>query len=781
MKRTTWIVLALVTLSAWTVQAAPAQDDAGLTISASVGFDGYCRADSWCPVYVVLSNEGADLEGELRASLEDVDGSSVYVKPIALPAHSRKAFFFTFPFYDLVSHPHVGIKFMAGKKTLVSKTVAAVLVEENERLYGFVSSAPSEFNFLGTVSPVGGKARSAQLDLASLPPDPLAWEGLNALVLNDVDTTALRDEQRQALERWVAHGGHLIVGGGAGSAGTVAGLPDLLPVSIGGTRSVDDLWGLGEFMGAPVAPGPYAIVEATLRDGEALVEQEGAILVARRAYGGGGVTFLAFDAGVNPFVDWDDNVLLWRWLLEEAEGSHRLGIRNGYQAHEAVNTIPGVQSPSILYILGFLLVYTIVIGPVNYLILRKLDRRELAWVTIPLLILAFSACAYVTGFQVRGFKPIVHRLSVVSVPQGSQVGRVSQVVGLFSPQRTNYDVRLPGAEVRSLPASYYYGGLPGQPLLVSDGVEGVTVTDLRVDVGGIEPFIAEGYVDVAGVDAALRFSKEAGRLYLEGTMRNGQVALKDAVLIVGGRIESLGDLAAGQEVPVRMPFNSGSLPAYTLVERILGSSDYWNDTRLYRRYVFLGAVLNPNDYGPYASSGVSVRTGLEGGIYLVGWSDESVPLSAEVVGRSYSAIETALYVYALPVAEAAVAAGLDIPSDLIQRELVDVVGRVEDLPEGVFMEMQSEATFRFSIWPGVEVGEVDEIILDMQGPDYTLPPAVSIWNVESEDWHRLDVGWGQSSIPNAGRYISPSGSVLLRLETVNGVVLENLALAIKGQ
>jgi hypothetical protein len=777
-KRIAWIILTLVILSAWTVRPASAQDDAGLTLSASVGFDGYCRTNTWCPVYVVLSNEGADLEGELQVSLENVADADVYVRAITLPAHSRKAFSFSLPLYNFTSRPEVRVKLLARKETLVSKTVTAVLVEEGERLYGFVSSSPSELNFLSTVAPIGKKARSAQLDLASLPPDPLAWEGLDALVLNDVDTTALRDEQRQALERWVAHGGHLIVGGGAGSAGTVAGLPDLLPVSIDGTRSVDDLWGLGEFVGAPVASGPYAIVEATLREGVALVEQDGAILVARRAYGGGGVTFLAFDAGINPFVDWDDNVVLWRLLLKESEGSPRLSIRNGYQASQAVNTIPGVESPSILYILAFLLVYTILIGPVNYLILRKLDRRELAWVTIPLLILAFSACAYVTGFQLRGFKPIVHRLSVVSVPQGSQVGRVSQLVGLFSPQRASYDVWLPGAEVRGLPESYY-GGLPGQPLRVSEEAEGVTVSDLRVDVGGIKPFVAEGYVDVAGVDATLQLSREAGKLYLEGTVRNGQMALEDAVLIVGVRAESLGDLSAGQEVPVRMLFSSSSPTAYALTEQIVGSSNYWDDVYLYRRYSLLGSVLNPNDYGPYGISGASVEAGLEGGAYLAGWSDESIPLSAEVVGRSYSAVETALYIYALPVAEVEAAAGPDIPSDLIRRELVDVVGRVEELPDRVIMEMQSEATFRFSVWPGVDVVKADDLVLDMQGYSPNFPPAVSLWDVEREGWHRLDVGWGRSLIPNAERYLS-SGSVLLHLETVDGVILENLTLAIKG-
>jgi len=778
-KRITWFILGILILLAWMCAPTAAQDESGVTLSISVGFDGYCRADAWCPVYVVLSNEGADVEGELQAFEGDGE-SGVYVKRVTLPARSRKAYFLSLPLYDLASRPEVTVELLEGKKTVVLRRATASLLDEGERLYGIVSSSPSEFNFLSTVAPAGGQARVAQLDLESLPPDPLAWEGLDVLVLNDVVTTALDEEQRQALETWVAHGGHLVVGGGAGAAGTAAGLDGLLPVSVGGTRSVEDLWALGDLLGAYVAPGPYAIAEVTLRDGEALVEQEGAVLVARRAYGEGSVSFLAFDAGMNPFVDWDDNVRLWKWVLEESSGRQRLVIRDGYYAREAVSTIPGLESPSILHILGFLLVYTILIGPVNYVVLRKLDRRELAWVTIPLLVLGFSACAYVTGFQMRGFKPILHRLALVYVPQGSQVGRVSQLVGLFSPQRTNYDVWVPGTEVRSLPEDYY-GGSPGRSLRILEGADGVTVADLRVDVGGIEPFVAEGYVDVPGVDADLRLLRTASTLRLEGTVRNGQVVLEDAVLIAGSRIERLGDVAAGEEIDVSVPFHSGTLVTYALPEQILGTTGYWDDTLLSRRYMFLGAIFNPY-YGPYGGSGGPVETSLDSGVYLIGWSDEDVPLSAEVMGRPYSAVETALYIYVLPVTEKEVSAGSDIPSDLIMREWIDAVGYVEEIADGFHMSMGSEITFRFTIWPGLTVREADKLVLDMrQSYTYAIPPVVSIWDLEGESWRRLDIGWGQHEIPNAKRYVSSSGRVLLRLEATETVTVADVTLAIKGQ
>jgi hypothetical protein len=779
-KRTIWIALGVVILSAWMYNPASAQGDQGLTMSVSGGFDGYCRNNAWCPVYVVLSNEGADVEGELHVSLDSDDNPGIYVKHITLPSHSRKAYFSSLPLYDLPSRPKIVVQFWVGRKVVVSRSFTMTPLEDDERLYGTVSGVPSELAFLGTVAPVAGKAVAAQLDLESLPPAPLSWEGLDVLVLNDVDTTVLSGEQKQALSTWVTHGGHLVVGGGAGAARTAADLNDLLPVSIAGTRSVGDLWALGELVGASVASGPYAVAETTLRDGEVLVEQDGTILIARRTVGTGDVTFLAFDAGVNPFVDWDDNVRLWQWIVGRFSLQRRPTIQNGYQAREAVNTIPGVKHPSILHILGFLLIYIILIGPVNYVVLRKLDRREMAWITIPVLVFGFSACAYVTGFQLRGFNAIVHRLAVVYVPREARVGRVSQVVGLFSPRRTSYDVWMEGMEVRAFSGDTYYDEPSGRSLRVHREVEGVTVTGLRVDVGSIQPFVAEGYADVVGIDADLRLFEALGALQLEGSIRP-QMALEDTVLLVGDRVKNLGDLAAGQGVSVREPFQGGTMAAGGLAERIMGTTGYWDDPLLYRRYHFLGAVFD-SYYGPYGTS-ASSGMGLESGVYLIGWSAESIPLSAEVVDWPYSAVGTALYIYALPVTEVETDSMSVIPPELIAREMVDVVGYVEELPDGIYMDFGSEATFRFTLW-GTEVPEVEEIIVDMQySYDYAYPPSVAMWDWEREVWREVDVTWGRHSIPNAGRYVSPSGTVLLYLkaEATAGTTIEHLELTIKGK
>src|SRR5260370_82991 len=92
------------------------------------------------------------------------------------------------------------------------------------------------------------------------------------------------------------------------------------------------------------------------------------------------------------------------------------------------------------------------VGPINYLILRRLKRRELAWVTVPALVVVFSAGAYFTGYQVRGGQASLHRLAVVQVWPNADQAQVDGLVGVFSPRRTAYDVVFgPGLLARPMP------------------------------------------------------------------------------------------------------------------------------------------------------------------------------------------------------------------------------------------------------------------------------------------------------------------------------------------
>ena len=777
MKRWTRLLGALFLLTGvvmvgltWTVPPNVLAQGPTLMMEVMVGFDGYCRsADSgmWCPVYVVLTNEGPEVTGELLLSESETVGSpepDVYARSVVLPTHSRKAFHF----YLSSAHLRAPLTLSllsdegVGKRMLLQERVPILRVDENDRLYGVLSSHPSDLNFFNDVAPAGADAQVAHLSVDALPPDPLGWEGLDVLVIDDVDTTALRDDQYRALETWLAHGGHLIVGGGAGAARTVAGLGDLLPATVAGSLSIDDLSVLSEQWGTSVIPGPYLLADLSPHEGSEVVLSQASsdagdvALWVRHSYGEGWVDVWALDLSLNPFTRWDDYTHLWEAVMAVRTGALRgLLPQNSYSLWEAVSAIPGVELPSVLQILGFMLCYTVLIGPINYVILRKMDRRELAWVTIPILILGFTGCAYVTGFQVRGGRAILHRLGVVYVPAGGQVGRCMEVVGLFSPRRTEYDLQLDRMGVTSFSDGGFRSAPARQSLRAWVEPEGVRLADLRVDVGGIQPFIVGGYVPVAGAEADLGLVMNAsGLIQLKGTVRNGDLPLREAVLISGKEVERLGDLAAGQTVSINLPYRR-AVGGNNLQEQIMGTVSYWDDPDLYRRAQFIDA-LSPYD-NPLR---------LEGGVYLIGWSDTS-PVEAQVVDRPFEAFETVLYLYALPVRGLETMHSITVPSSLVSCQPEETEGEVNLWPIGGHLGSEGRVTYRCTLLPGVTLRRVSVIELDVQGTTYSASgdPTISIWNQTEADWDPLVGGWGHHRLTAAEDYFIPPGEVLIRLES----------------
>ena len=55
---------------------------------------------------------------------------------------------------------------------------------------------------------------------------------------------------------------------------------------------------------------------------------------------------------------------------------------------QALSNLPSLEVPPAELLLAVLVGYILLIGPISYLVLRRLDRRELAWVTAPLLVLS---------------------------------------------------------------------------------------------------------------------------------------------------------------------------------------------------------------------------------------------------------------------------------------------------------------------------------------------------------------------------------------------------------
>jgi hypothetical protein len=765
-----WRPLIVLGLLACLTSSVAAQEE-GLSMNVVPGFDGYCRQENWCPVLILLSNEGTDVEGELQIEIPGSAGipSDTYIRAVTLPAHSRKAYFIHIPF--AMHALRFDVQLSDGRRVLASQAVALRTLDETDRLYAVVGSAPSDFNFLADVEPSGGDAVVSHLNLEWLPAESIGWEAIDALVLNDVDTTQLSLDQRQAMETWLSHGGHLVVGGGAGAARTAAGVGDLLPVTVGGLETVGRL----DALGAPVVEGPFPVVETTLQSGEALIEQDGLILMARRAYGAGTVDFLAFDAGLNPFARTEDQQLFWENTIRiTAREAWQLTVRDVYNARRAAASIPGLKAPSILQIMAFLLAYIILVGPVNYLVLRKLKRREWAWLTIPVVVIAFTGCAYVTGFQIRGRTPFINRLSVVYTPQNANRAQATELVGFFSPRRGAYELQVEGGSIgRIKPEDYMYGYYsetdpPGMWITQDD--QASTLTDFRVNVGEIYTFFASGYVESTSPESELEVTiRASGHPAITGSIRNGPFALENAVLILGRNRVILGDLAPDQTVTDFENLEESS----SLSESIFpgtGSSPW-------RGYVETDRIALVEAFFPSAQSYTL------SGIYLVGWTDTAALDTGLEEGDARTS-DLTLHIFELSAVQRGTGESVVIPASLIGRELESSTGYVEITDDQIFISSGSTAIFRFTPWAGTTIDQVSELTLKLSETGYAHDvPMVALWNWETKEWDQQSVTLGENIFPDADDYVDPEGGVRVRLEvsSTQYIELKDLTISIRGQ
>src|SRR5262249_52276696 len=147
----------------------------------------------------------------------------------------------------------------------------------------------------------------------------------------------------------------------------------------------------------------------------------------------------------------------------------------------------GVQSteaPSFTFIGIFLLLYIIFLVPVNYFLLRKKDKKELAWVTAPLIIFVFSTGAYGIGYSVKGGQLFLRFASVVEGTANREGWNSYTIARIFSPRQTRYALAVadPAATATEVTSQgNYYGQRSGQEIAVERDKK-TTVKDALVNM-----------------------------------------------------------------------------------------------------------------------------------------------------------------------------------------------------------------------------------------------------------------------------------------------------------
>ena len=691
----------------------------GPTVTAVYGIGGRYRPGGWCPVTVKVRNPGADaLDGQVQALSEADPNAGRYGRPAASTAGAA---LFSRPLSvpgggmgqtQLYTHgldPGAGSvtvqvadgrtrgdgRILArGSSTPNGNSLPAVtgtpVTDTDLLLVGF-GGDPGAFSGLsgrklglvhlpgvGAGTPMPGQGQSglppnaggpqtgtAQVVSvlpAELPDRAVGYSGVDAFLLRgDAPLDALSEAQADALKDWVAGGGHLVVVCPGADPGPYAApfFQALLPATVQATGQ-----------------GTLALTARPLPG----VRTPAPALVAG-PYGAGWVSMTTRDlAAAPPSPAFWAAVLTAPRTLLGAAAAHDLSLAQSYYGYNgndsallssAVLRGPSLDAPGTWVIGLFLLSYLIILIPVNYLILKRLDRRELAWATIPALVIVFAVGTFGVGYAAKGGSVFVNRAAIVETAAGQTSAGVRGALGLFSPRRTSYDLSLTGTGLvaalpPSLPNRFGGGGdaqASGQTRLVQTSGR-AALLDASVNMWAMRAFDFQSITDLGGtIDVSV-----AGNAL---TVTNHTPhALTSCQIIRGGTSYPAGPLAPGGTTQVSLfalsyanpQMSTPQMPGLPLPQMSPGMVSGGRDQSVTPRMQaalsdYARSLGQPDNSNGYYNNGQGVAqprpafAAAPDEALLVGWSDDPALAgpAPRVDGHAVPVHSTTLVVVHLPL------------------------------------------------------------------------------------------------------------------------------------
>jgi hypothetical protein len=578
----------------------------GLTMDARLLLQGHARAGSWAAIRVDLQNDGPAIQGELR-----MDGGSQsnarYAMAVDLPTSSRQT-------YILHVQPptfgrNVKVDLVAGDQVVDSVSVAYLVHDATQLVVGVIAERSQ-----GLVSQIelppntmGAQAAIIPLTVADLPERSEGWAVLDRIVWQDVDSNQLTSGQLGAMRNWLAGGGRLVIVGGSAGIGTLSAFPDdVLPYRPSATLDLDPTRLVSLLGPLPAGAAELPAMAGALAHGRALVTSGDRVVAATLGYGSGRVTLLGFDPTTRWLAESKSIEALWRASLppRSPDGAQ---LFDDSQLVQSVYQLPSLALPPTSGLLVLIGAYIVIIGPINYLILKRIDRRELAWITMPLLVLGFTAASFGYGFVLRGTDTVVNEVAIVRGAPDATEARAQVYFGVFSPTRATFQVSVPQGALLAAPIN---GDQFGQGSTSLDIVQGTgaerpsMVRNLAVGTSSLRIVRAELPVEAPRMRATLTLEDNT----LRGTFENASdEKLESVAVVLGNAVATLGDVDPHQTVTVSLPVRDNPFGA-GLADQIVGSSFDQTSEAGVRRTIRYGMInqLTYDPTGMFSSGTLSV-------------------------------------------------------------------------------------------------------------------------------------------------------------------------------
>jgi hypothetical protein len=647
---------------------------AALQFDVFLGYDGIVPEASWFPVVCEVKNDGPTFVGTVELDSENNQGQLRRIV-VELPTGTLKRFVIpvfsttrNYSSWDVRLFDERG-KVRAEQTGLRARKQTAANTPVIGSLPRTASGAPVVRAILPQQSEL--QPASARFQPSIFPDNPLVLEGLDAIYLNSEKASELKVTQVNALFAWINAGGHLIVAVEQVSDITsTPWLKSLFPCELKDIQPLRRHPEIQEWLRTATTPtnlaypsGPQTAQSAkrsgtrrpgstppvvregiaaknpfsdlsddysfetaelpvavgTVREGRVVVAAGDTALIVTANRGRGRVTGLLFSPEREPFRSWKNLPTFWAKLTEvpsawyvSADFSHQGGWSSDGIFGAMLDT-KQVHKLPLGWLLLLLIVYLLVIGPLDQFWLKRIGRPMLTWITFPTYVVLFSLLIYFIGYKLRAGESEWNELHLVDVLSNGERAelRGHTYASVYSPsnQRYTLESQQKFATLRGEFAGGWGGGQSSEKATVVQNGDSFKA-DIFVPVWTSQLFVSDWWQSAAApLNVTVVRQGEGWQVKVENQTDQ---KLTNPQIVMDGYIMPLGELPAKQTKTFTVSKEQG-LPLGEFVanlgrdfqsavqsrQRAFGATASGRISDLPRSTVaasFISQMTSPNDY-----------------------------------------------------------------------------------------------------------------------------------------------------------------------------------------
>lgn len=493
-------------------------------------------------------------------------------------------------------------------------------------LYPGASSVTAQTIPAGSVTKI--ESILIPLDGGNFPDDIRVMNGFDILIVSNYDTGSLSEDQLSVLDSWTQSGGTLVIGTGANWKKVYSSLPETMKrFSVSGTSSVSPPEELEDFAEEDFSDNAildtvtgdigfeYEESEADRMDeanegdnnaeamnkdagkpeeekefknkaaeaekellysvhvDEVIVGGSDKPLAVKYIYKSGRILFLAFDPGMEPIASWKGRQSFWENLLYHSSRSNRIYERgrgyyysdySNYYMSGLTSQVPEDRTPPFLFMFIMIGVYIIIAGPAMYIFLKRKDKRDLSWLTIPAVALLCLVIIYFAGFKTRYRTAVFNTASMIHLDMENQKADITTGMSVFNNKRgdlkltysskDNIEFDVTQSENRSYVV--YNDGSEPEGRVVSKLVFSEPMNYELYDVSMWEPKYLSAKKSEPFTDRIISSVRMDNGKFRAVISNNTKYDFMEAFITVGNNFISAGDILSGKEKVVEADFNS---------------------------------------------------------------------------------------------------------------------------------------------------------------------------------------------------------------------------------